>query len=107
MTWARAHAPESQDAITQAYSCIAREIGATLIPAGLAWQCARENDLDVALHDKDGSHPTLAGSFLAACVAYAVLFQRPVPGAAKVEGLSSDVIKVLRQISNEVLSCSA
>ena len=35
----------------------------------------RRHDRPV-LHDRDGSHPTLAGTFLAACVAYATLFGR-------------------------------
>jgi hypothetical protein len=107
MTWARLNAPASQEMITEAYTSIAREIGATLIPAGLAWQRALGDRLAVGLHDKDGSHPTLAGSFLAACVAYAVLFQRPIPAAVKVEGLTGDVIDVLRQRSKEALTSLA
>src|SRR5262245_59052881 len=32
MTWARRHAPESQQALTDAYSEIGRELGATVVP---------------------------------------------------------------------------
>src|SRR5437868_987432 len=38
MTWARRHAPESQQAITDAYAGIGRELGATVAPVGAAWQ---------------------------------------------------------------------
>src|SRR5919201_1774630 len=38
MTWARQHAPESQQAITDAYAGIGRELGATVVPVGLTWQ---------------------------------------------------------------------
>ena len=38
MTWARQNAPESQNAITDAYNSIAAEIGAIVIPVGLVWQ---------------------------------------------------------------------
>ncbi|MBA2628054.1 MAG: hypothetical protein H0U85_08575 [Gemmatimonadales bacterium] len=38
MTWARANAPAAQDAITAAYESIGRELGATVVPVGLAWQ---------------------------------------------------------------------
>src|SRR4051812_47740267 len=38
MTWARRGAPESQQAITDAYSSIALELGATLVPVGAALQ---------------------------------------------------------------------
>src|SRR5204863_10116247 len=38
MTWARQHAPETQQAITDAYTSIGRELGAPVVPVGLAWQ---------------------------------------------------------------------
>src|SRR5262245_12819629 len=88
MTWARRHAPESQQAITEAYAGIGGELGATVVPVGVAWQrFLREYD-QPALYDKDQSHPTLAGSYLAACVFLAVLFQdSPVGIDGEVAGL--------------------
>jgi hypothetical protein len=74
MTWARAHAPESQQAITDAYSTIASELGAGVVPAGVAWRRVLSQPDHPVLHDRDGSHPTLAGSYLAACCTFAVLF---------------------------------
>jgi hypothetical protein len=68
MTWARAHAPDSQPAITDAYSAIAKELNATLIPVGVVWPKFLAKYEEPALHDADGSHPSLAGSYLAACV---------------------------------------
>ena len=38
MTWARRNAPQSQQAITDAYAGIGRELAATVVPVGLAWQ---------------------------------------------------------------------
>jgi hypothetical protein len=68
MTWARKNAPETQQAITDAYITIGRELDAIVVPVGLAWQAfLARHDLPV-LHDRDASHPTLAGSYLAACV---------------------------------------
>jgi hypothetical protein len=75
MTWARQHAPESQQAIIDAYTDIGRELGAMVAPVGVAWQTfLRKHDQPV-LHDRDQSHPTFAGSYLAACVFLAVLFK--------------------------------
>src|SRR5260370_26887881 len=60
MTWARRHAPESQQAITDAYTSIGQELVATVVPVGVAWQSfLRKHDQPV-LHDPDQSHPTLA-----------------------------------------------
>jgi hypothetical protein len=68
MTWARRHAPETQQAITDAYNTIGRECSTIVAPVGLVWEqyCSEYEQPD--LYDRDGSHPTLAGSYLAACV---------------------------------------
>jgi len=88
MTWARAHAPQTQSAITDAYTTIARELNANLIPAGLAWQNFLARHDRPILHDKDKSHPTLAGSYLAACVVFGALFKRsPKTLTVTIEGL--------------------
>ena len=74
MTWARQHAPESQQKITDAYQSIGRELGAIVVPVGVAWQSFLAKHDEPALYDKDQSHPTLAGSYLAACVFLAALW---------------------------------
>src|SRR5262245_24458558 len=89
MTWARRHAPESQQAITDAYTSIGRELGAAVAPVGTAWrQFLAKFDRPV-LHDKDGSHPSPAGSYLAACVFLVVLYREsPVGIDGDGDGLS-------------------
>jgi hypothetical protein len=97
LTWARKHQPQSQEALTRAYLDIAKEIGATVIPAGVAWQQFMQKNSTPVLHDRDGSHPTLAGSYLAACVAFSALFNE---SAAKlrveVKSLSDDEMKLIQ-----------
>jgi hypothetical protein len=74
MTWARGNAPETQKSIAEAYQCIGEELKALVIPVGLAWRNFIDQFNDPVLHDADASHPTLAGSYLAACVFFAALF---------------------------------
>jgi hypothetical protein len=89
MTWARRNAPETQQKLTDAYTSIGRELGATVVPVGVAWERSLAKNDSPVVHDKDGSHPTLAGSYLAACVFFAVLFdENPVRIEAGVKGLS-------------------
>ena len=98
MTWARQHAPETQRAITEAYESIGSEIGATVIPVGLAWQKFLAGYKSPVLHDKDKSHPTLAGSYLAACAFYAVMFAgSPIDIDVSVDGLLDEDARPLRQ----------
>jgi hypothetical protein len=101
MTWARRHAPETQRAITDAYESIGREIRATVVPVGIAWQAYLAKRESPPLHDKDKSHPTLAGSYLAACVFYAVMFKgRPIKLDVAVEGLSDQDARLLQQTAH-------
>ena len=80
MTWARQHTPEAQQVITDAYNTIGDELGAIVVPVGLAWQNFLAKHDKPVLHDRDQSHPTLAGSYLAACVFLAVLLQKSPVG---------------------------
>lgn len=81
MTWARQHKPESQDTIARVYSSIGREIRALVAPVGLAWQRVRHEYPAIVLFDPDGTHPSPEGSYLAACVFYAVFYVRAPFGA--------------------------
>ena len=75
MTWAREHTPEAQQMIADAYNTIGAELGAVVVPVGLAWQSFRAQHDTPVLYDRDQSHPSLAGSYLAACVFLTVLLK--------------------------------
>jgi hypothetical protein len=98
MTWARQNAPESQQAITDAYAGIGQELGAAVVPVGVAWERFLGTHEKPVLHDKDQSHPTLAGSYLAACVFLAVLFdESPVGIGGELAGLSEKDLALLQR----------
>jgi hypothetical protein len=97
MTWARQHAPESQQAISGAYTLIGREIGAIVVPVGLAWQKFLAKHDRPLLYDRDQSHPSLAGTYFATCVFLAkLLAMDPVGIVAGGAGLDEKDRKVLR-----------
>ena len=56
-----------QSEITAGYLAIADELNVIVAPVGVAWMTAVREDPELALWLADGSHPSLAGSFLAAC----------------------------------------
>jgi hypothetical protein len=97
MTWARRHAPETQQAISEAYTTIAVQLGAAVIPAGNAWARVLKVPGHPVLHDRDGSHPTVAGTYLAACCAFAVLFGRYPAGLEGAEGISTAIVARLHR----------
>lgn len=79
MTWARAFAPETQDALRDAYLTIAEETGAEVVPVGWAWEALRPDH--TFLYHPDQSHPSAFGSYLTAAVLYATLFGESPEGA--------------------------
>lgn len=74
LTWARATAPETQAELNRVYYGIGGELAARVAPVGPAWAIARELDPRLQLYENDNSHPTLAGSYLAAYVLQLTLF---------------------------------
>ncbi len=74
MTCARKAEPDNQALLTDAYHEIGDEIGAIVVPVGVAWELMLAKHTEPVLHDKDGSHPTLAGSYLAGCTFMLALF---------------------------------
>lgn len=98
MTWARKNAPETQAALSATYTQVGREIGATVVPVGLAWQRCLVAHPDIVLHDKDQSHLNLAGSYLAACTFYATLFSGQSKSIPNLDlGLAAKTVAVLHE----------
>lgn len=113
MTWTRRSLPENQRAITAAYSTIAEETHATLVPCGVAWQRVVRERPDIPLYRPDGSHPTPEGSYLNACLFYAALLgddPRGLPPPRIEEEriftrtLSTEVSSYLQQVAWETVT---
>jgi hypothetical protein len=90
-----------QAAIDATYRELAGRLGATVVPAGEAWARALREAPAIALWQADGSHPTAAGTYLAACVLYASLVGRSPAGLAETGGLSSADAALLQRIAAE------
>ena len=88
-----------QAALDQGYSTIAGQLGVALAPAGQAWQTALRIDPSITLWQADGSHPTLAGTYLAACVLFTRVFGRSPVGNPDSEGLPAGLVQMLQQAS--------
>ena len=89
-----------QAAIDQGYGTIAGELKVSVAPAGKAWQDVVQADPAISLWQPDGSHPTPAGTFLAACVLYTRIFGPCPTGSGYSDGLPSSVTAALLQIAD-------
>ena len=103
LTWSRQQAPETQDRITRAVEEIAAEIDAVVVPVGPAWHAVMARHIDVPLYTDDGSHPTAAGSYLAACVFLVRLFGEAPRGFSVSDPLrlDRDVAATLHAVASE------
>jgi hypothetical protein len=95
---------EMQDSLRTAYTAIAQELSAGLVPVGVAWARARTLDSLVDLWQSDNSHPTLKGSYLAACVFYAVLFEASPVGLPYTGGLTPQEALYFQEIAWGIVS---
>ena len=82
MTWSRENSRDQQKYLTYAYMTIVKELNSKIAPVGLVWDKLRGNS-DINLYEKDGSHPSASGSYLAATTLFATIFDTvltSVPG---------------------------
>lgn len=80
MTWAYADKPEMTQRLAEVYTAAGNVNDTLVIPAGLAFARARTQRPELALHVPDKSHPSPAGTYLAACVVIASVYRRSPVG---------------------------
>jgi hypothetical protein len=90
-----------QAAIDASYREVAARVGAIVVPAGDAWARAVRGAPGIALWQTDGSHPTPAGTYLAACVFYVSLTGASPVGLAETGGLPAADAALLQRIAAE------
>lgn len=90
MTWGRKYGDQSncagypplctfkgmQARLRDSYLQMANDNHAIVAPAGMAWQKSWETDSLINLWSSDNSHPSMAGTYLTACVFYAAIFRK-------------------------------
>lgn len=94
---------EMQTEITRGYLEIANELDLAVAPVGTAWQRVIAEEVGLDLWQSDGSHPNMAGSYLAACVFYATVFRESPEGLNYAAGLDEDVRNNLQSIAAETV----
>ncbi|MEZ4393935.1 MAG: hypothetical protein R3A48_22920 [Polyangiales bacterium] len=86
--------------LDNAYRLVAMNTDGEVAPVGARWAAAVRQRPELNLYDADGSHPSLAGSYLAACVIYRAVTGRAVAAEAPVpSGLPPGDALFLRSIA--------
>lgn len=99
MSWAYSDKPEMTTALAAEYNRAGRENRALVVPAGLAFaqSLAKRPDIELIIADK--RHPTLQGTYLAACTVLASVFQINPMGNTYTAGLPADVAIHLQAVA--------
>jgi hypothetical protein len=122
VTWARAagdptygplpamfaYPVQMQDELTQAYAQVAQLWPDSILACvGEAFQRAITQYPAIDLQQSDHSHPTVAGTYLAACTFYVALTGKPVPAQSEVPaGLSAGDAENLRAVAQVGTDCA-
>jgi hypothetical protein len=85
--------------LMEAYTRIANETEAMVSPVGIAFAEAARDKPDVVLIMPDKRHPTVAGSYLAACTLYASMAKKSPEGLKYDADLGAETAAFLQQVA--------
>ena len=69
-----------QQRLRESYLLMADQNNAICAPVGAVWHFVRDSFPGINLYSSDGSHPSFAGSYLAACTFYSTIFRKSPVG---------------------------
>jgi hypothetical protein len=92
-----------QTQINDGYMGLAQELNTLFAPVGSAWLAVVKQHREVNLWQEDGSHPTKQGTYLAACVFYAVIFHESPDGLTYHSGVSEENAKIIQTIASDTV----
>ena len=96
---------QMQQAVNDGYLTIANRESVAIAPVGPAWQYALTQYTSSDLWQSDGIHPTVKGTYLAACVFYAAIYRQTPVGLSYHASLSdADAAKLQSIAAGTVLS---
>jgi hypothetical protein len=107
MTWAYADKPEMTAQLAEQYTIAGNANNALVVPAGLAFAKAIAHGAhgapQVNLYDPDKRHPSLAGSYLAACVILEAVYGKSPVGNSHTAGLEPKTARFLQDVAHETV----
>ena len=103
MSWAYKDVPEMTAQLAEQYTIAGNANDALVIPAGLAFAKAMARRPQLELYQPDLRHPTLAGTYLAACTTYAAVRKKSPVGNKYIAGLDPEVAAFLQAVAADTV----
>lgn len=89
--------------LCERYTYMAHTYDAALCPVGRVWRYLRQHYDDLELYQSDGSHPSVAGTYAAACAFYVMIFHRDPLLIHYAGGLDDNTAQVIRSAVRAVV----
>jgi hypothetical protein len=99
MTWAYSDKPEMIETLSREYIRAGKDNDMGVVPAGLAFKRSLNDRPELPLHTSDRRHPSLAGTYLAACTVLAAVYQVDPRGSPYTAGLADADARFLQQVA--------
>jgi hypothetical protein len=99
MSWAYQDKPEMTEQLAAEYIKAGKQNNALVVPAGLAFANVVAARPDLNLYAADKRHPSLMGTYLAACTVVASVYKTNPKGLKYTAGLPADVAAFLQGIA--------
>jgi hypothetical protein len=103
MSWAYKDKPEMTAQLAEQYTIAGNANDALVIPAGLAFARAIDGRPGLELYQPDKRHPSLAGTYLAACTTYAAITGKSPLGNGYTAGLDLALASYLQTTAWETV----
>ena len=103
MSWAYKDKPEMTGALAGQYTLAGNANDALVVPAGLAFARVISKRANIELYEPDRRHPSLAGTYLAACTVYATLYLQSPVGLRYTAGLPAETVALLQRSAWETV----
>lgn len=92
-----------QARLRESYMMFSDSFKTSVAPVGVAWKNFRNNYPTIDLYQLDESHPSLHGSYLAACVFYSSIFKKTCVGSTYNPSLPSTDVANIQTISSQTV----
>ena len=117
MTWGRENGDQSncgfypplctydgmQGRLRESYMQMSVDNDCSVSPVGAAWKYVRDNYPTIDLYSADESHPSINGSYLAACVHYASMYRESPVGASFISNVTAVDAAILQEAAELVV----
>lgn len=92
-----------QQRLCESYLQMAQDNNASVFPVGMAWKKVRDSFPAINLYNPDQSHPSLEGTYLAACVYYASIYHKSPLNSTYTAGLNATTAQNLQRIGGNTV----